>query len=348
MDVKINIKLIIVFFLSFSEFDKLIFYAFLLTCVSVVTLLAYKIFCNKKFETAHFKKVSDKNLLKELISFSSWSLFGATANMCNTQGINMVLNIFTNVVVNAAYGISNQVNTAIFSFVSNFQTAFNPSIVKTYAAKDNEHFQSLIFESSKISFFLFYLIFLPLFLNVDFVLSLWLKKVPEYSVKFVRLILIWSLIDIFNNPLYTAIQASGKINVYNIVISIFKFIPLPIIILLFHFGFSPEWIFYIEIAVAIVADAWRLFHARKIVGIKISIFIKTVIFRCVLISLISFFASCFLVVKLCDVEKLLVSVPFSILLNTVLIYFVGLNSSERKKCKSVVQKYFKGDEQYGG
>ena len=173
------LKLAVVFLLKVSNFDKLIFYSFLLAAVSFIILAIYKFYCNKNFEIAHYKKVQDKGLRKELVSFSGWSLFGAVANVANSQGTNIVLNIFTNVTVNAAMGIANQVNAAVYSFVSNFQTAFNPQLVKNYAAGEKKELNQLIFRASKFSFLLLLLIVLPLSLNLETVLTLWLKNLPE-------------------------------------------------------------------------------------------------------------------------------------------------------------------------
>ncbi len=324
------LKLGIVFFLSLTKLDKLIFYAFLLTCVAFITMLSYKIFCNRKFEIAHFKKVTDKSFVKEQLSFSGWSLFGATANVANSQGTNIVLNVFTNVTVNAAMGIANQVNSAVYSFVSNFQTAFNPQIVKSWAEGDKDYFTKLIFRTSKISFFLMSFIVVPLLVNADFVLTVWLKQVPDYSVHFVQLILIWSLIDSWNGPLWMSIQATGKIRTYQIFISLFVFMNLPLTIIAFKCGASPEWILIIRILISIFNTIWRIFFLHGRIDLPRRKFIFDVLIRCSLIFIISFistywfgkiFASKFL--------YFFITCGFSVLCNGVLIFIFGLSMEER-------------------
>ena len=210
------LKLAIVFLLVLSGIDRLVFYAFLMTAVALIILCFYKLYCNRTFEIARYSKVTDISLVKKILSFSGWSLFGAVANVANSQGTNIVLNMFTNVTVNAAMGIANQVNSAVYSFVGNFQTAFNPQIVKSYAEGKKEYFIDLVFRTAKVSFLLLNFMVVPLLLNAEIVLHIWLKSIPEYTIHFVQLILIWSLIDSWNGPLWMSVQATGNIRKYQI------------------------------------------------------------------------------------------------------------------------------------
>ena len=330
--IEVFLKLILVFIIKITSFDKLVIYALLLAIISLITLLMCKIYCNKKFEIAHFHRHKDFGLFTELLLFSGWSLFGGIANICNTQGINIVLNIYTNVIVNAAMGIANQVNNAIYSFVTNFQTAFNPQLIKNYAASEHNRFLDLLNKSAKFSFFLLYLIFLPLYINVEYVLTLWLKNPPGYSVLFVKLILIWSLIDVFNNPLYIAIQATGNIKTYNIVVSIMKLLPLPIIILLFRTGFPPEILFYTEMAFSLVINPWRVFYCGKRVGLNIRNFFINIILKCLIIVVVTctcmFFIKKYLVFYN-DFFVFLIICILSVLLNFICFYLVGMDKNEK-------------------
>lgn len=327
------LKLVVVFLLKITPLDKLIFYSFLLAGVSFIILAIYKFYCNKNFEIAHYKKVQDRGLGKELVSFSGWSLFGAVANVANTQGTNIVLNIFTNVAVNAAMGIANQVNAAVYSFVSNFQTAFNPQLVKSYAAGEKDNLLLLLKRSSKISFFLLYFIVLPVFINCDFLLSFWLKSTPDYAVNFVRLILVLSLIDVFNNPLYTVIYASGNIKKYTIVICCFKFLPLLSILILFMYGAPPEIVLYSQIFWGIIVNVWRLFFINKNLSINLKSFLLDVILRCILILLITLPISSIvyhLINKIGILKLFILSCLQICLLNIISIFFIGMSKNERK------------------
>lgn len=337
-------KLSLIIVIKYLEYDRLIEYAFFMAFIAFVILITYKVFCNIKFKIARFKFHKNYELTKELIVFSGWSLFGGVANVCNTQGVNLVLNMFTNVVVNAAMGIANQVNNAIYSFVTNFQTAFNPQLIKSYSGGDNDYFFLLLKRSAKFSFLLYYFIFLPFFVNADRVLLFWLKDVPEYSSSFVKLILIWSLIDVFNNPLYTAIQATGKIRTYNIMVSVFKLLPLPLIIVLFMNGFSPNWIFYSEIIFSIVIDIWRLVYASKKLNFGCISFFKDIVCRCIFIIILSLPLT--LLINKCtngmqELTRFLLVCVFSVILNMILYITVGLNKDEIISIREYIKKHFK-------
>ncbi len=334
------LKLLVVFLLVVSPFDKLILYSFLLTAVSFVILACYKIYCNRKFEIAHYKKSNDKALGKELVSFSSWSLFGAVANVANSQGTNIVLNIFTNVTVNAAMGIANQVNSAVYSFVSNFQTAFNPQLVKSYAAGEKEKFNSMIFRTSKFSFLLLWVIVLPLSLNLETVLALWLKKLPDYSVGFVQLILIYSLIDAINGPLWTAVQARGKIRSYQIIVSLLIFANLPASIIAFCLGADPYSVLIIRIALGIVITAFRIFYLTKNMDLKAVSFLADVILRCILVAALSLAFVKLCVSKLDGVTYFIVSCALSVALCGLLSFFAGFNKNERNVALDFMKRKF--------
>lgn len=285
---EVLLKLGVVFVLKIIFFDKLIVYSFLVAFVSFFILFIYKVCCNRKFDVAHFCRIKDISLVKEIMSFSGWSLFGATASVCNTQGINLILNIFTNVTVNAAMGIANQVNSAVYSFVSNFQLAFNPQLVKRYASNEKESFEDLLMKASKFSFYMLFIIFIPLYFNVDFVLQVWLKNVPEYSVDFVKLILIWSLIETLNGPLYMAIGATGKIKAYQIIVGIINLLNIPLVIGAFILKFSPLCVLYIRIVLNVFALFVRLGISKWTFFLRIKEYSKQVLINVCFVSIISY------------------------------------------------------------
>jgi O-antigen/teichoic acid export membrane protein len=332
------LKLLVVYLLIISPLDKLVAYVILLTLVSIIVLFCYKIYCNKKFEIAHYKRITDYSLVKEILGFSGWSLFGATANVANQQGTNIVLNMFTNVTVNAAMGIANQVNSAVYSFVSNFQTAFNPQLVKSYAAGEKEKFDTLIIRSAKLSFILMWFIVLPLYLNCEFVLTLWLKNVPKYAVDFVRLILIWSLIESINGPLYMAIQATGKIKFYQIIIGIINLSNLPLVILALHFNNTPLCILYIKIFTNIIALIFRLILIFKYTAFSILNFIKNNIFIPFIIVIVSVIITNSLCVLFNKNMYFFASCLSSVITTGLLFLIIGLTKSERQALKNRLER----------
>ncbi len=179
--IEVSLKLLIVYVLLILLIDKLILYSILMTVVILVITLSYKFYCNKYFTTTKYYFYWNRNRVKEFLSFSGWSLFGSIANITSQQVLNFLLNIYYGVTVNAAAGIANQVTANLYNFVANFQIAFNPQIVKSYAEENLNKMQELLFMSSRMSFYLIFTIGLPIIINLDYILKLWLGNVPQYT-----------------------------------------------------------------------------------------------------------------------------------------------------------------------
>lgn len=339
--VEVALKIAVAFLLAVSPVDKLAFYAFLLAAVALVILLCYIAFCMSSFASARLKKPRDKKLAREMISFSGWSLFGATADMANSQGTNIVLNLFTNVTVSAAMGIANQVNAAVYSFVSNFQTAFNPQIVKSWAAGDQSVFFHLIYLTSKVSFFLLWFFALPLYLNAELILSLWLNEVPAYSVEFVRLILLCSLVDCLNGPLWMSVQAVGDIKFYQIFVSVLIALNLPFTALAFSFGASPEWLLYIRLFLLAVTTVWRVFYLRKKIRLPARHFFSGILLRCAFVLFVSFALCRFLwsTLPFDGMVRFFVSCTSTVLVNGVCTLCFGFSKAERGSLVSFTKNF---------
>lgn len=194
------LKLLIVYLLLMSVYDKLIIYGFLMMMVTLIINMAYIIYCSYSFNDIKIGLSWNKEKIKSITSFSGWNLFGSVAVVSSQHGINLILNYFCGVALNAAAGIANQVTSAMYGFISNFQVAFNPQIVKLYAQNKKEDFFKLIFRASKFSFILFWLIGLPVLLTTPIIFDIWLNQIPEHSVSFTRIIIIYLLIDALNVP----------------------------------------------------------------------------------------------------------------------------------------------------
>ena len=333
------LKLVIVFLLKIIIFDKLILYSIFLLIITAIIFFIYKIYCNHFFSIARYRKVNDKSFIKQILTFSGWSIIGATSSMANTQGSNIVLNIYTNVRVNAAMGIANQVNSAVYSFVTNFQTAFNPQLVKNFAAGQKEEFYNLFKRASKFSYFLLYIIVLPLYLNTEIVLSVWLKEVPLYAVTFVRLILICSLVESLNGPLYMAIQANGNIKSYQIIIGIINILNIPIDILFFSYlGTNPAIILIVRILLNLCAFIFRLAITKKQLKISIYDYIKSIICPIILVSFLSAIFVYFIGELFTRISYFFVTCIISIIFNCLFIMMIGLTKSERSKLFEFLQK----------
>lgn len=282
------LKLAIAFILKFSALDKLILYSTLLLGVSIFVFGVYFSICTRLFEECKKIKVGvDRQLFGGLFSFAGWNIFGAAASFCRGQGINILFNIFGGPIINAAYGIANQVNSAVNSFVGNFTTALNPSIIKSYASKEKEYMMSLIYQGAKFSYFLVLIFAMPLIIETKLVTKIWLGQTPEYSIAFIQMMLIYSLIESLSKTIMAGVHASGKIRMYQLVIGGFQIVILPISYILLHLNFSPIAVFIEMIIIDIIAVFARMVMAQKLFGLSIQVYMWQVIGKVTLTTIVA-------------------------------------------------------------
>lgn len=281
---EVLLKLLVVFVLSWISYDKLKAYALLVFGVTVLVALIYRFYCAWKFGECRYRFIWDKALYKELTNFAGWSMFGTLAWLFKSQGLNLVLNIFFGPLLNAAYGIANQVNTAINSFVLNFTTAVNPQIVKSYAIKEMDYMRSLLFRGSKFSYFLLLFFVLPLLFETEFILRIWLKVVPDYAIVFTRLVLINTLLESFTYVMGASIQATGKIKLYQVLVGSTILLNLPLSYLFLKWQYTPSVIFIISIVISGITLLQRLWILKQIANVRIIDFVIQVFGRCVLVT----------------------------------------------------------------
>ena len=327
--VEVALKLLIVFLLLWDSFDKLIFYAALSAGVAIFISCVYRLYCIRMFSTCRYLLFWDVKLYKTLMSFSGWSLFGSVANVSVQQGGNILLNLFNGVAVNAAMGIANQVSVAIYGFVSNFQIAFNPSIIKSYASGDKGYFMDLIFKASKYSYFLLFVLSLPVLISCDFVMGIWLGNVPLYATSFCRLILLFMLIDAVAAPLWTSIQAIGKIRNYQIMVGCLTLLNLPLAYVVLKLGMSPMWVLVIRILVNIVVFIARLIYLGLKIDLPVKEYIRQVVYRLFAVTFISVPLPWFVSGYWDGWFGFLLATFTAVLCTSLAVFFIGLKSSER-------------------
>lgn len=327
--IEVVLKLLIAWALMVSLGDKLIVYSILLLLVVVLIDIFHFYYCNRKLKSNKFILKIDKLLLKEMTSFSGWNLFGGIADVGYKQGVNILLNIYYGVTVNAALGVSNQVRNAVFSFVTNLQMAANPQIIKSYATCNYAYFESLVFRISKYSYYLMILITIPLIFNIDLILNLWLKNPPLYTSEFVVLSLVFCQIDTLTGPQWVAMQASGKIKKYQVVTSILLLLNLPLSFIFLQLGFSPSSVLYVQILVTLVTLLVRLLFARVFLSISIKSYLKGVVLPIILVTLTSLILPVYVYLHTDGYTRLLLS--FISLLYIALCMFVfGTSLNERR------------------
>ena len=280
-------KLAIAFLIIVSPMDKLIFYAILMCAVSLIVRFTYGYYCKGHFTECTYHFHWNKEILKQMFGFAGWNFIGASSAVLRDQGVNIVINIFCGPAVNAARGISSQVNSAIMGFVQNFMTALNPQITKSYASGDREYMLTLIFQGARLSFYMLLLLSLPVILNAHYVLQLWLRNVPNHTELFVQLILICAMCESLSNTMITAMLASGKIKKYQIVVGGLQIMNLPLSYICLRLGCMPESVLIVAICISQCCLFARLYMLRGLIGLSAIKYMKRVYFNVVLVAFLS-------------------------------------------------------------
>ena len=332
---EVFLKLLVVFFLVVFSYDKLVLFSILLFSVSIIISFIYIAYSRINFKESRNNKFTwDTELFNKMGSFAGWNLLGVSAGIGYNQGVNILLNIFFGPTVNAARAIAFQVQSAVNSFVTNFQVAVNPSITKAHAKGDNTSSFGLVFSASKFSFFLLLILSMPLLLEMRLVLGWWLKTVPEYAVIFTRLVLIDVLIGTLSGSLQILAQATGKIRKYQFFVSGILLLNLPTSYLFLELGFSPEITMLISIFYSCLALIARLVILQGIVDFPVRDFFNKVVSRVTLVGLLAFILPIVAYLGINDSHlKFFIVVLISIFSVSLSVFFLGLNSSERQFLK---------------
>lgn len=284
---EVVLKLAIVYALYITPWDKLTSYAVLILIVQLIIRFVYARYCSKHFEESHYHHQIDKPLFKEMFSFAGWSFWGNLASILYTQGLNMMLNIFFGPIVNAARGIAVQVQAAVTQFVSNFQMALNPQITKNYATGQLSQMHTLMFRSARFSFFLLFFLTLPILLETEYILTLWLKTVPTDSVVFTRWMIGISLIHSIANPCVIANQATGKVKIYQAVVGGILLMILPISYIALKLGAPAYSVFIVHFCVELVALFARMLMLRKLIDLSLHAYLRHIYAPVIVVVLIS-------------------------------------------------------------
>lgn len=329
------LKLAVVYVLVVFSYDKLILYAIMILGVQLLIRFCYSHYCNKRFDESKYRHVWDKALFKEMTGFAGWSMFGNLSGVLYGQGLNMLLNVFFGPVVNAARAVAVQVQNAVQQFVGSFQTALNPQITKTYAKGEMDDMRKLMFRSARFSFYLLFFLSLPVLLETDFILTVWLKTVPENTVVFLRIMICTSLIYSLANPLIVVNQATGKVRKYQAVCGTILLMILPVSYVCLKLGCPAYSVFVVHFVMESVAQLARMVMLRSLIGIRIRDYVKNIYIRVlsvvglsVVVPLVVYFSMdetvfrFFLVCAVC-----LLSVG-------MVAYTVGLSSNEKSFVKA--------------
>ena len=333
-------KLIIAWSILISPIDRLVFYAALLALLAVFIRMLYGLYCKKHFEECEFHLSYNHSLMKQMFSFAGWNFLGACSFQLMTLGVNLLSNIYFGVIVNAARGIATQVEHAVTIFANNFTTAINPQITKSYASNQKGYMFSLMFSGAKLSFFLLLYLAIPLLFETGLILELWLKHTPDVTISFVRLTVIVCMVTVLSNTMITAMLATGNIKKYQIIVGGLGMLVFPIVWLLFYLGYPPESAYFVIIVVDVVQLLVRIVLMREMIGMPIAAFVRDVLFRVVLTSIIVFVVPLVIcqILDECIIRFFIVLIA-SFIINSLAIMFVGLNLTERQFVYNQVSKY---------
>lgn len=336
------LRLVLVYLLVIVPFDKLIVYAFLHIFISFLMLIWYKIYADRKFSYCTNSLQYDKKYFKSMVSFSGWNLFGSIADLGYKQGTNIVLNIFCGVALNAAMGIATTVRSSIYSFISNIQVAANPQIVKSYAIGEYYYYSNLICRISKYSYYLMLFLAIPVIINIQFILQLWLGEAPEYSASLVVLGLIFCLIDCLHGPLWTSMQATGKIRNYQLLVSLILLLNIPCSYLALKYGYSPNSILVVQIIISIFTLLVRLLFSSRYAKLHVRVYLKDVILPVIAVTLLSVPLPFYLASLLMNGWSQFLVTGFVSVANVILVVLlIGVTESERKSIFNLILKRIK-------
>ena len=336
-------KLAVAALILHASYDKLIIYAFLLTCIYLATRYLYGRFCHKHYEETKYHFIIDKDLLRKMFTFSGWNLIGAGSYVLMYNGVDFLINIFFGVTVNAARGVAATVNRVVMQFVQNFTTAIKPQITKSYAENDTRYMFELVFKGARISYLMLLFIAVPLMAESNLLISLWLKEVPENAPLFANLIILVSLISVLSETMYTAIMASEDIKIYQICVGGIGMLVFPIVWIAFKFGLAAYYAYIIQAMIFILQLLYRIFYMKKNYGMGIRDFFSKVIYRIGIVTIVSSITPISIVCCMSDgIYRLLIVGTCFILLYIPVVYFWGLEKDERRfvmsKVNSVIKK----------
>lgn len=334
------LKLGIAVLLLVLHSHKLIIYGMLSEGVTMISFILYAVFCFRKYEECTLKNLFtiDRPLMKELTSFGGWNLFGSLCSLGRSQGLAVMLNVFFGTVINAAYGIANQISAQLNFFSATMLRTINPQIMKSEGAGDRSRMLRLSMMASKFGFFLFAFFAIPCLFEMPYILKFWLKNVPDFTVIFCRLILVGMMINQLTIGLQSGLQATGNIKRYQIVVGITLLLNLPVAYGLLKLGFPPYSVLVSYVLIEGVGCSLRLFFIHKIAGLSIKEYFKRVLLKeilpvtgsvliCLLITHFSLFHF-----------RFLVTCVLSAIVFTISIFLWGLCADEKELVNKMLLK----------
>ena len=335
-------RLATIFAIKYYGGDRLILLAIISLIPTLIKQFYYWNFSKKNFEECTYHAVWDKKVFKEMFGFAGWNFIGCTAGLAKDQGVNIAINLFTGPTVNAARGIAMQVNGITGQFVGNLLVAINPQIIKEYAAGNLNRMHTLVFKSTRFTYYLLLFMSIPLLLEIDSILYIWLGQIPEHTVLFTRLVIILSLAEIISNALIRSQEASGKIRNYQIVVGGLLLMNFPVSYILLKLGYFPEITVVVAIIISQICLAARLAFLRHMVKLPVAAFLKEVYCNIIIVSAAAFIAPfvCHIYIE-GHILRFFIVCIVSAITSGLAIFFIGCSRDERVIAKKYIVSFKK-------
>lgn len=333
-------KLLIAVLIYKNPIDRLVYYGLLILTVSLLMRFIYTWYCNNNFEECKYKLMFDKAITKEILEFAGWNAIGASSAIIRDGGGNMLLNLFFGPAVNAARGVTMSLNGAVSGFVSNFMTALNPQITKSYACGNYKYMFKLIFQGARFSYYILLILVLPIIFTTQYLLELWLGVVPDHAADFTILVLFFTLSESLATPLVTAMLATGTIRNYQIIVGGCQVLNLPISYMLLRHGCPPESVFMVAIAISVLCEMTRLIMLRGMINLSVRAFIKNVYLNVIAVTIVSAIFP-FIIKRIIGIDGVLsfiIICVISVISALVTIYFVGCNKHDKAFVHTAIVK----------
>ena len=333
-------KLVVVYLILISPIDRLVFYALLLCILQISIMMFYRIFCSLNYQESKIRLCRDKSLYKEIFGYAGSDLIGNISVLAQGQGLNILLNMFFGPVVNAARGIAYQVQGAVTQFSNNFMTAVRPQIIKSYAEGNIEGMMKLVKQSSCFSFYLMWMISLPVCLEADCILSLWLVEYPDHTINFLILAIIICLIQTMKTPRTTIFHATGHIKYCNIVVGSILCTVFPLAYIALKLGGRPEYVFLMAILTMLVSEFASMVILKKYINYSIKDYLRNVHGRCLLVAIVSFVPPFLLYDKWmsASLQRLLLTCILSLISTCTVCLYLGMDKELRSKLMHIIKK----------
>ena len=332
------LKLGIVFVLRVLPYDKLVVYGALLLLVACINTGLYRGYCKRRYAECRFRLLWDRALCSEMISFIGWNFFGSFSSMIKNQGNTLLLNWYIGPIGNAAQGIANQIRNAVSTFSQNFSLAVRPQITKEYAQENYENLFNFLSLSCKLTFFLMLIIIVPIYYDIEFILQIWLKNVPEYTIPFVRLLLIEALIESISLSMASANQATGKISVYQRIIGFCVLLNLPISFFVLVSGNPPHYIYAGGIVCMCLLVVVRVVFLKQIPQFQLWPFVKNVFFPSFIAASVSFVLASVATIQAVSIFLCFADLFIKAVIVVCAIYILGLRKNERRVLREFVRR----------